>query len=556
MLHHVRTHPEWVSTKDGMGTLDRSASTPRSSLPSSDIRTIFADYSSQEIEKVLGRLQSRGEHEVAFEIATSEFSRWAESPGFLRRFRAVATQVGSLSEASLATYLLHRQKASSAHTVRHVEGKVRELSRWIPSITAPAKRVTPSHPQRVLHLVKESRPYFSNGFTSRSHYNFLAEKAAGLDPVVMTEPGSCHWEGSPATNRIERFEGIAHHHLGVPDLDMGQVPPDMYLSLFADLAYAQIHQIRPAVIHASSGRRGYETALVAAALARHTGLPFVYEVRSFFEANWTADTTREAQGEVFDKRMAREAMLMHEADLVLTIGEAMRDEIADRGVPRDRIGVIPNGVDEAAFRPQSRDAQLAAQYGVTGLPTYGYVSNMDHPREGQETLIHALAHLAAQGREVRCVLVGDGPRRPALEELSAALGVQDRVVFTGRADHADIARYYSLIDIFVVPRVRERAATYVTPLKPFEAMAMRIPVVTSDLPALREIVSPPDRGLTFAPGDAEELASVLVQLEDDPERREAIAEAGHVWVHQERTWRQNGDRYRRHFHDVVASEGS
>ena len=520
------------------------------------LRTIFEDFSAQEIDKVLGRLYARGEYELAFEIAAAGFDRWVDNPGFLRRYRAVATQVGSLSEAGLASYFLYRQKASSAHTVRHVEGKVRELSSWRPSIMAPAHSVTPSHPQRVLHLVKESRPYFSNGFTSRSHYNFVAEKAAGLDPVVMTEPGSCRRDDGRATNRVERFEGIAHHHLGLPDLDMTQVPADMYLNLFAELAYAQIHQIRPALIHASSGRRGYETALVAAALKRHTGLPFVYEVRSFFEANWTADTTREAKGEIFDKRMALEAELMGEADLVLTIGEAMRQEIQDRGVPADRIGIIPNGVDDEAFRPQPRDAELAARYGLTGLPTFGYVSNMDHPREGQETLIHALAYLAAQGRETRCVLVGDGPRRPALRELSESLGVRDRVVFTGRADHAEIARYYGMIDIFVVPRVRERAATYVTPLKPFEAMAMRLPVVASDLPALREIVAPPDRGLTFSQGDAEELASVLIALQDDPERREAIAEAGYAWVREERTWRTNGDRYRRYFQDVVDAEGS
>ena len=83
---------------------------------------------------------------------------------------------------------------------------------------------------------------------------------------------------------------------------------------------------------------------------------------------------------------------------------------------------------------------------------------------------------------MRCLIVGDGvARSAALEELSHALGLDDgTVVFTGRVAYADINAYYSLIDVFVVPR-RDVGVTsqLVTPLKPYEAMAMERVVVMS-----------------------------------------------------------------------------
>jgi glycosyltransferase involved in cell wall biosynthesis len=221
----------------------------------------------------------------------------------------------------------------------------------------------------------------------------------------------------------------------------------------------------------------------------------------------------------------------------------MRDELISRGIPADKIGIIPNAVDTEAFSPQERSRELAQRHGIGDHPTFGYVSNMDHYRESQETLIHACRILKDAGSEARCVLVGGGPRKDSLVRLADDLGVSDRVVFTGAVDHKDIPGYYSLIDIFVVPRIAERAATYVTPLKPFEAMALGKPVVVSDLPALVEIVAPPLRGTTFAAGDVDALASLLLRLFDDVEQCATMAAAGLNWVRMSRTWESNGQRY-------------
>ena len=112
-------------------------------------------------------------------------------------------------------------------------------------------------------------------------------------------------------------------------------------------------------------------------------------------------------------------------------------------------------------------------------------------------------------------------------------------------------RHYALLDAFVVPRRDERAARTVTPLKPYEALAMERPLVVADLPALVEIAEPEERGLTFRAGDADALATALERLIDDPAPGERLGQAGREWVARERSWAANGARYREVYDDVL-----
>lgn len=490
----------------------------------------------------LRSLLSAHEYETAVDLMTRWSGRFDDDADYLKVRRAILGKLGELSDALLVNHRLAGLKAVTESSLAGLEGRVRELRGHAPRLPGPRRPIPPASDKRIVHLLKESRPYLSNGFTSRSHSNFLAEKKAGLEPIIVTEPGFPRSVLGSLPRSEMRVDGIGHYFLDL-GRDLDSLPVDRFLQVFADMAYERVSKIRPAAIHVSSGRRGYETALVALAIKEKTGIPVIYEVRSFFESNWTGEVRYEAQGEIYESRRRIELECMQRADLVLTIGESMKDEIVARGIPEEKVGLVPNGVYVERFAPRDRSVELATSHGLAGVPTFGYVSNMDHYRESQETLIAAAAHLAREGRPEHCVLVGDGPRRDKLERLAESYGVADRVHFLGRVDHELIADYYSLIDVFVVPRTAERAATFVTPLKPFEAMAMRLPVVVSDLPALREIAPSPERGWTFPPDDARGLAQVLKQVFDDPEERERRAEAGLRWVRSERQWDHNGPRY-------------
>jgi glycosyltransferase involved in cell wall biosynthesis len=206
---------------------------------------------------------------------------------------------------------------------------------------------------------------------------------------------------------------------------------------------------------------------------------------------------------------------------------------------------VPNAVDVTTFTPRPRDEALAASLGLDpGIPVIGYVSSLN-PYEGIRYLLAAAAALRARGRALRVLIVGDGEDREALVTAGHELGLDDgTLVMPGRVPHEDVVGYYSLIDVFVVPRTAARVSQLVTPLKPFEAMAMERPVVISDLPALREIVEPGETGLTFRAEDADDLATVVEGLLDDPALRNRLGRQAREWVLTERTWAANGRRYR------------
>jgi glycosyltransferase involved in cell wall biosynthesis len=435
---------------------------------------------------------------------------------------------------------------------RPVLGRLVETSDgWLPRIPGPARPIDPVA-GTVLHLLKESAPELTNGFTMRSRYNLLAQRDAGLSPVVVTSLGFPRLLGASTIERDVVVDGIPHHRLDLgPAYPLDQ-PFDVLLGDQAWLTARIARQVRPEIIHVSSGHRGYETALVGLALRQHLRRPVVYEVRSFFEATWSADPAWNERGEQYHRRHAAETRAMRLADHVITIAESMREDIVARGVPPERVTVIPNGVDADVFRPEPRDPGLVRQYGLEGRFVFGYISNLDHPRENQELLVEATAELLRRGRRVTCLIVGDGRRRADIEAIARRSKVGDAVIFTGRVPHDEVRSHYALLDAFVVPRRDERAARTVTPLKPYEALAMERPLVVADLPALVEIAAPDERGLVFKAEDAGALATTLERLIDDPALGERMGAAGRAWVARERSWAANGARYRAVYDAVLA----
>ena len=237
---------------------------------------------------------------------------------------------------------------------------------WLPAIPGPARPVVPADPTSVLHLLKVSLPDRQSGYTIRSREVLRAQRAAGLDAAgrhaVRLSAGSA---GGPAPS-VEVVDGIRHHRLspGAPLRGLlDTVALERTAAGAADVAVAE----RPAVLHAASGHRGYELALAGLALREHLRRPLVYEVRGFLEASWTGQAdiaATAATAELTVRRRAQEDRILRTVDGVTTLGLAMRDELIARGVPADRISVVPNGIDPEAFAPTPRDPDLVARYGL------------------------------------------------------------------------------------------------------------------------------------------------------------------------------------------------
>lgn len=504
-----------------------------------------------------------GEYEEAAQHVNAVLRRDPNDVKALGLAAQVAIKQGEFTLAGMhATRRMERSRdLSHWSSARKLNGRVRETDpRWQPRIATPRPE-RPPREGRVLYLAKESRPFLHNGFCTRSHETLQSLVRSGRDVFGVTMPGFPSVLGTwsrtdqagdgtdqaPPTRSV--VEDVTYHHL-LPSAGraLQALGLDEYVEITARSLAGMVARERPALLHASSGHRGFESALAANAVARWAGIPWMYEVRSFFEATWTSDPRYAERGEYFQRRFATETRMMRAADFIVTLSGPMRDEIVERhGVPRDKVRVIPNAVDLERFMPRERDDALRRRLGLEGTSTLGYVSNLSHPREGQEVLIKAVAELRAQGRRVTGLLVGDGGRRKELEALAKRLGVAGHVVFTGSVDFDEVAAYYAQIDLFVVPRVDDRAARMVSPMKPFEAMAMRVPLVVADLPALAEIVGPGadrgagagrdvPRGRVFTAGDPHALATVAAELLDRPEECARMVEAAAEWVARERTW--------------------
>ena len=462
----------------------------------------------------------------------------------LRRFALARLGELNASLDALADLRAVADEPALARLERETEARLVETDpRWLPWIPGPPRRDEP-RPGVVLHLLKESVPHRQTGFTTRSRYMVLAQRDAGLTPVVVTQPGFPRSAGVEGAQAVEEVEGIRYHRLDPGGAYPSERPFDLALRDHAWLAARVARDERPAVIHAASGPRGADGALVGLALGAHLGVPVVYEMRSFFEGTWSSNADTIEHAEYTRRRWAAETRAMLAVDAVVTLSETMRREVIERGVREDRAMVVANGVDVELFAPRPRDPDLAARLGLTGRAVFGYLGNLDHAREGLELLVEATARLRARGRTVACLIVGDGERRAGLEALAAERGVTDAVVFTGQVPHAEVAALYAQFDVFVVPRRDDRAARFVTPLKPFEAMASGVPLVVSDLPALVEVAAPDERGLSFPAGDIDGLVAALERLLDDPALAARLGAAGQAWVAAERTWASNGRRYR------------
>jgi PEP-CTERM/exosortase A-associated glycosyltransferase len=438
----------------------------------------------------------------------------------------------------------------AASLVSLVEGRIAALSLdWEPPIDASGRarleRLRGSAVKgRILHLLFASLPHHSTGYSVRTQSIARCQREAGLDPWFATRASFPSIDGVQGTTSVETVDGVTYHRLAPDFVHDGH--RERMIAETMRAAVPLIEEVRPAALQPASD---HVQAQIALALGRPLGVPVVYEVRGFWEESWASHAWHEHDAAIATDyyRMTREieTQCMVAADAVVTLSESMRAEIVARGAKPENVVVIPNAVEVERFQLRPRDDALAASLGIGPHDSVvGYISTFNR-YEGIAYLLDAAARLRDRGRPVRVLLVGDGPERAALVAAGRRLGIDDgTLIMTGRVPHADIQRYYSLLDVFVVPRTSHRVSQLVTPLKPYEAMAMERAVVVSDVTALREIVTEGETGLMFRAEDPADLADVLERLVDDASLRTRLGRSAREWVRQNRTWSANGRRYR------------
>jgi PEP-CTERM/exosortase A-associated glycosyltransferase len=385
----------------------------------------------------------------------------------------------------------------------------------------------------ILHVLSQSTPNIS-GYSSRSNYVMQFQARLGFRPIAITFPR----HGS-STADVEQIDGLTYYRSRIPHSvvtdTMDKIPflrerqSMRYLEASID-AVASKHSID--LIHAHSP---ILCGIPAAKVARRLHIPFVYEVRALWEdAAVDLDKVREGS---LNYRIIRhlETALLRKSDVVVAICQGLKTEIELRGIDPDRVCVVPNGVDTDIFAPVERDTTLAQRLGVSDSIVVGFVGQF-FTFEGLVVLLKAMARLVQRRSDCKLVIVGSGTEATALQALSRDLKLESRVVFTGKVPHAEVVKYYSIMDILVYPRLRRRITEMVTPIKTLEAMAMEKAVIASDVGGLKELIDHNATGLLFRAEDDNDLAETLHRCIEDAELRRRLGRDARMAMMRSRNW--------------------
>jgi PEP-CTERM/exosortase A-associated glycosyltransferase len=391
---------------------------------------------------------------------------------------------------------------------------------------------------RILHVLDHSLPLHS-GYTFRTLAILREQRALGWETLHLTTPRQ-----GPAAVLAETVDGWTFQRTPFAPGAWSKLPA---VGLYVDEMRATARRIealvaerRPDLLHAHSP---VLNALPALWVGRKHGLPVVYEMRASWE-DAAVDHGSTREGSVrYRLSRALETYALKRADAITTICEGLRADIAARGIDADAVTVIPNAVDVKSFEFDApADPQLRRSLGLEGATVVGFAGSF-YGYEGLDLLLDAAAMLSADRPELRVLLVGGGPQEASLKAQAQRLGIAERVIFAGRVPHAEVQRYYNLIDVLAYPRRSIRLTEIVTPLKPLEAMAQGRIFVASDVGGHRELVRDGETGFLFPAGDAAALARTIDALLARRTDWERVKRQARRFVESERTWAKSVARY-------------
>lgn len=242
-----------------------------------------------------------------------------------------------------------------------------------------------------------------------------------------------------------------------------------------------------------------------------------------------------------------EGYVWNGADRVLPVTEVLADIVAQRGVSRQRMDVIHNGIRHDFTHDLPALSDITQRYGLAGKLVLGFTGFV---REWHR-LDRVLQVIAANpGNSWQLLLVGDGPDRPRLEALAVELGVQDRLTVTGIIGRDDMPGLVQCFDIALQPDV----VPYASPLKMFEYLVFGKAIMAPDSPNIREILDDGHNALLFDPQRDASFSEVLGRLcEDEPLRKELGVAARDTIDRKAFYWDSNARRIVAQFEALISA---
>lgn len=272
---------------------------------------------------------------------------------------------------------------------------------------------------------------------------------------------------------------------------------------------------------------GYKADLYGYAAARLEGKPIVATCH-----NWLSGGRALAAYNFLDRKALKHF------DAVSAVSQTVADKLLSFGVRRERLNVIPNGIDLQRFDVRPRPVSEARSEQVVGV-----VARLDL-QKGFEYLLKAVRTLRSSFPGLRLLVVGEGPDRRKIEELVTELGLTATVTLGGQ--QTDMPAIYASIDVFVLPSLNEGL-----PMTILEAMAASKPIVATRVGAVPTVITDGETGLLAEPGDEAGLTQAMAKLLGDPDLCGRLATRARAHVEHNYTAAAMAQRYRELYQAVL-----
>lgn len=244
------------------------------------------------------------------------------------------------------------------------------------------------------------------------------------------------------------------------------------------------------------------------------------------------------------KNMAK--WTLKHAAMVTSVTPAFLPELAALGVPEQKRCMITNGVTSSVFSTpsQKKITEMRERLSIPDDCLVVFALGRIVLKKGFNVLIQALPYVKEKIQDVKVIIGGDGTDLSRLKALATELGVTDMVQFPGTINRTDVPIFFYLSDLFVLPAVFDpKGNVDGCPIVILEAMACGKPVVSSDISGIPIVVKDGETGLLVSEKNVQALATAIISLLENPEKREQFGRAGKLRIQQELTWTKTIEQF-------------
>jgi glycosyltransferase involved in cell wall biosynthesis len=223
-------------------------------------------------------------------------------------------------------------------------------------------------------------------------------------------------------------------------------------------------------------------------------------------------------------RIVLDRWALGRSDLVLTVSEAVRSKYIEREkIQQEKIRVLYHGVEKRFMKDQKKEPELRLKLGMESEDKLiGTVARL-HKDKDIKILIKAFALVLKSRSQIKLLIIGDGPEKMKLTGLAEALGIKDRIIFTGFQQ--DILPLMALLDIFCLTSKEEGF-----PQSLVESMSLGKPVVVSKVGGVLELIEDGINGILVPPGNPEILSESILYILKNPQKAREIGNAARITI--------------------------